>query len=70
MKIMPLACTTVILMAGAAFAQPPGRGGPPGPCDRACLEGFVNQYLEALVAHDPKRLPLTADVKFSENDVP
>jgi hypothetical protein len=25
-------------------------------CDRACLEGFVNQYLSALVAQDPSKL--------------
>jgi hypothetical protein len=28
-----------------------------GACDRACLEGFVNQYVDALVARDPARLP-------------
>jgi len=39
------------------------------PCDRACLEGFVNDYLAAMVAHDPKRLPVTANVKFTEDDV-
>lgn len=38
-------------------------------CDRACLEGFVNRYLDAMVAHDPSRVPVTADVKFTENDV-
>lgn len=37
-------------------------------CDRACLEGVVNQYLAALAAKDPKRLPLSADVRYSEND--
>jgi hypothetical protein len=37
-------------------------------CNRACLEGLVNQYLDALVAHDPKRLPLSSDVKYTEND--
>jgi hypothetical protein len=36
-------------------------------CNRACLEGVVNQYLTALVARDPKRLPLSADVKYTEN---
>lgn len=40
-----------------------------GPCDRACLEGFVNQYLQALAARDASRLPVTPDVRFSENDV-
>jgi hypothetical protein len=39
------------------------------PCDRACLEGFVNDYLAAMVAHDPKRLPVTPNVKFTEDDV-
>jgi hypothetical protein len=37
-------------------------------CNRACLEGLVDQYLGALVAHDPKRLPLSADVVYTEND--
>jgi hypothetical protein len=40
------------------------------PCDRACLEGFVNDYLTAMVAHDPKRLPVTPNVRFTEDDVP
>src|SRR5579871_4959600 len=37
-------------------------------CNRACLEDVVNQYLAALVAHDPKRLALSADVMYTEND--
>jgi hypothetical protein len=36
-------------------------------CDRACLEGFVDQYLDAVLAHNPKLLPLKAGVKFTEN---
>lgn len=36
-------------------------------CDRACLNGFVDQYLAALAAHDPARLPLAREVKFTEN---
>jgi hypothetical protein len=38
-------------------------------CDKACLEGIAKLYREAYVAHDPKRLPLARDVKFSENGV-
>jgi hypothetical protein len=38
-------------------------------CDRACLEGFMNQYLDAMVAHDPSHLPVTPNVKFTEDDV-
>ncbi len=37
-------------------------------CNRACLEGVMDQYLAALVAHDPKRLPLSADAVYTEND--
>jgi hypothetical protein len=37
-------------------------------CDRACLEKLVDDYLSAVVAHDPKRLPLSADVRYTENN--
>ena len=36
-------------------------------CDRECLNGFVDQYLDAVVAHDPSRLALTKTVKFTED---
>jgi hypothetical protein len=37
-------------------------------CDRACLEGVMNQYLAAVVAHDPGHVPLSEDVMYTEND--
>lgn len=39
-------------------------------CDYTCLTGFVDQYLSALVTHDPSRLPAAANVKFTENTIP
>ena len=36
-------------------------------CDRACLGGLVTQYLTAMVAHNPSALPVTKDVRFTEN---
>jgi hypothetical protein len=39
----------------------------PQSCDRTCLEGFVDRYLDAVVAHDPARLPVASVVKFTEN---
>jgi len=36
-------------------------------CDRACLEGFVDKYLDAMIAHNPQQLPLASNVKFTEN---
>ncbi|MBC2777196.1 hypothetical protein [Parasphingopyxis marina] len=38
-----------------------------GACDRQCLDGFANAYLDALIANDPSALPMDADVKYSEN---
>jgi hypothetical protein len=62
------ACLAAALMTGY-FSTPAAAAGPiPVDCDRACLEGLINQYLAAVVAHDPKRLPLSADVKYTEND--
>jgi hypothetical protein len=37
------------------------------PLDRAALIKLANDYLAALVAHDPKKVPLAADVKTVEN---
>jgi hypothetical protein len=39
----------------------------PGACDRQCLEGFVDRYLDAVVTHDPRAVPLAANVRFTEN---
>jgi hypothetical protein len=36
-------------------------------CDRECLRGFVAQYLNAMVAHNPKSLPLAANARFTED---
>jgi hypothetical protein len=38
-----------------------------GVCDRQCLEGFVDRYLDALVKHDSKAVPLAVNVRFTEN---
>src|SRR6202451_3558306 len=56
----------VILCAGAlicGFAAGQGTGS----CDRDGLNGLVDQYLDAMVKHDPKLVPLTRNVKFTEN---
>lgn len=39
----------------------------PGACDRACLIDTANDYLAALVAHDPRAVKLAADLTFVEN---
>jgi hypothetical protein len=39
-------------------------------CDRACLSKTVDEYLAAMVAHDPSRVHFSARVRFVENTVP
>ena len=58
---------SVVLFIGGAIELNAAQVGSAasGPCDRACLQGFVEQHLDAWVARDPKRLPLTAKVKYT-----
>ena len=39
-------------------------------CDRACLDQTVDNYVAAIVAHDPAKVNFAADVKFVENTEP
>jgi hypothetical protein len=52
--------------ASAAGASPAAKT---GDCDRACLNGFVDQYMSAVAAHDPSKLPHAANVRYTENNV-
>jgi hypothetical protein len=49
----------IILAAGSAF----------GACDRTCLKASLNQYLNALLKHDPKAAPLAIGFRQTENAV-
>jgi hypothetical protein len=58
-----LACATLIPVAGAnAFAAA-------NDCDRACLRSALDQYLSAVVKHDPAAAPLFAGFRQTENAV-
>lgn len=50
-----LTCTVTAVPAQAAA------------CDRACLGNMITKYVDAVAAHDPSRLPLAANVRFTEN---
>jgi hypothetical protein len=73
--LLAAGCLAVVVMA-VALAHP-GRlraagDAPHGvapPCDRACLYGFLDQYLDALKMKDPSRLPLAKNFRYSENNV-
>jgi len=63
-----LALAAAAIVTGYATIHVDASTGPiPLNCDRACLENLIDQYLKAVVAHDPSKLPLSEDVKYSEN---
>jgi len=58
----------LVILAGFAVVSPsPARAS--DVCGRTCLDGLVDQYIAAMVAHDPGRLPLARHVKFTENGI-
>jgi hypothetical protein len=68
------AAALIVAAFAASLARAQGMQPPPDydsnfnyDCDRACLTGFMDQYLAALVAHDPSRLAFGRDVKYTEN---
>src|SRR5215472_1042704 len=76
-----LGAAAFVAMAAAGFAASSQEVGPhgypisqtprpeqpiPADCDRACLEHVTDQIAEAMVAHDPSRLPLSKHVRYTE----
>ena len=53
------ATITVAGITSAQAAQPA--------CDRACLEGFVDRYLDAVAVNKPSMVPLSPNVRFTED---
>lgn len=76
-KARTITTLAAVLLFGALFVFSSGAraaAAPPAPaassdCDRACLNGFVDQYMAAVVAHDPSKLPTSANVRYTENNV-
>jgi len=61
------ALATGALFASMLAGQNKGKAVPAAACDRACLEAYVDQYMDAMIAHDPKKLVFSRAVKFTEN---
>lgn len=53
--------------AGAGGATTGAAAPPTADCDRACLTGFSDSYLDALIAKDASKLKTAAAVRFTEN---
>ncbi len=58
---------TFLLFAISAAVLPAAGKPSPTACDRACLQGFVDSYLDAMARHDPSKLPVAQNVRFTEN---
>ena len=56
-------CAWAVLMLFAVGV----RTGAAQNCDRACLKDTMTTYLNALVAQDPSKAPLAANVRFTED---
>jgi hypothetical protein len=63
-----VAVAGVLLAATTAIADPPAAANTT-PCDRACLSGVAEVYLNAVLAHDPAKAPLALNVRYTENGV-
>jgi hypothetical protein len=59
----------VLAVAITWLAGAPQTSAKSNDCDRACLNEFVDQYMAAVAAHDPSKLPLSANARYSENNV-
>jgi hypothetical protein len=65
MRIRLVVAAVVLCLAPAVFAQSTGGIA----CDRACLENYLDRYLDAMDANDPSLELFTKDCKFTENGV-
>ena len=66
MRNVWLAAACIAAMTAAAAAQPPQIT---PSCDRACLEGYVDRYLDAMLANEVSPKLFARDVKFTENGI-
>jgi hypothetical protein len=63
MRIVLLARAAALLVGGATMAAAAND------CDRTCLKNSLDQYLNAVIKHDPSTAPLFAGFRQTENAV-
>lgn len=63
LKLMPIIVVALgLTVVGPARAQLGN-----GACNRACLESFVERYLDAVIDNNPDAVALSSNVRFTEN---
>jgi hypothetical protein len=68
--LMTLALYLCAMHSGAANRSREDAVAPKDSCDYSCLTGFVDQYLKAVIAHDPHQVAFADHAKFTENTIP
>ena len=67
-RFVPLAAAVALASAVVQGPAPAAtRTTAPTTCDRDCLKALADNYIAALVAHDPHKVPLAADIRIVEN---
>ena len=59
--------TLALLMGALILVGDAGRASAQAACDRACLRTMLDQYLDAVIKHDPKAAPLVVGFRQTEN---
>ena len=81
LALLAALCIAVSGVASPGFAGPddgkslvylPAPASPASstPCDRACLNGFVDKYFDALASHCTCNVPFAPNAKYTENGEP
>jgi hypothetical protein len=66
-KVFGTVAAGVLLLVGALVRTTAAQGAAASECNRACLENLADQYVTAMVKHDPSGLPLAPGYKYTEN---
>jgi len=72
MKLFALAVSAIVISVAVACQappEPPDSADVQSPCDRACLENYVDQYMDAMLSHEPSGTLFTENCRFTENGV-
>ena len=76
MKLFAIAVVSLLLFTGVACQKPAPEitapqttAVPRSTCDRACLEKYVDRYMDAMLAHEPDKTLFADNVRFTENGV-
>jgi hypothetical protein len=63
----PIALVSLFVIFTVAANAQARAGTADDACGRECLRGFITQYLDAMIGHDPNAIPTDPTVRFTED---